>query len=192
MKRMTKKVEGIHRKGCLPLFFSFGTLLPVVPRILEREIVFWIVGIASCRSSSRGSWSRRRRNRSYGSRRSLCWGWRWWEGRISRCSRYRRISRGGIIWPHIIGTDGIVPSSLVFTRIDVEEHLKVLSLLNIEASQPIFAKDRKHHFLRVLLDGFQHKLTHFPITPGAGTATLRQHENNFSYYIHCKNTDYYK
>ena len=182
MKRMTKKVEGIHKNGCLPLFFSFGTLLPVVPRILEREIVFWIVGIASCRSSSRGSRSRR----------SLCWGWRWWEGRISRCSRYRRISRGGIIRPHIIGTDGIVPSSLVFTRFDVEEHLIIQSLLNVEASQPIFSPNREHHFSGILFERFQHELTCFPVTPGTGTATLRQHENNFSYYIHCKSTDYYK
>ena len=57
--------------------------------------------------------------------------------------------RGRVNLANVIGADAVEPTAIVFTGIDVEEHLYFLTNLYVKTAQTVFAKDREYHFVGI-------------------------------------------
>ena len=122
--------------------------------------------------------------------RAFC-GWLlcWWEGSRSTASGreracLRRADTGlrNLSAHDVVGTDIVKPTAIIFAGIDVELDGQIISLLDVELLDAVFAEHIKQTTLRILAWHLEHILLSHPLIARAGryTATRFHDGNNFT------------
>ena len=93
-----------------------------------------------------------------------------WEGRDARSDTSHRGTGHGrhLSAHHIVGTDIIKPTALVFVGIDIELDGDILVHLDIELLDPVFPKNAEHATLGILARDLYHIVLRHPRVTCAG------------------------
>ena len=60
------------------------------------------------------------------------------------------------------GTDVVEPAALILVGINIELDGDILTILNVELTNAVFAKNTEHHATRILAGDFQHVILRHP------------------------------
>ena len=91
------------------------------------------------------------------------------EGRGSRSdTSHRGTSNGHLTTQHVVGTDIVEPTALIFVGVDIELDGDILVHLNIELLNPVFSENTEHATLRILTRDFNHIVLRHPRVTCAG------------------------
>ena len=91
------------------------------------------------------------------------------EGRGSRSdTSHRGTSNGYLTTQHVVGTDIVEPTALIFVGVDIELDGDILVHLNIELLNPVFSENTEHATLRILTRDFNHIVLRHPRVTCAG------------------------